>query len=169
MECGSLLPLLVREQFAESKRAVTNLRHPPGVQRFHATHPVEPVGHRSRSPVLQSVRVAPFREDFYHGWQDDTDGANAEYKMQNEDFLSVKSVKSVVKFLWLRLCHAASICPNLRAVLDQPAARLFCAFVARPSCGEGERPILDEFHRKLFSMNILRAKRRLLPIKPNQT
>ena len=39
----------------------------------------------------------------YHGWQDDTDGTNAECRMQDEEFLSVKSVKSVVQFLWLRL------------------------------------------------------------------
>jgi len=68
MECGSLLPLLHQEQCAESKAAVNKPRHSPGVQRFHAAQPVEPAGHRSRSPVLQSVRVAPFREDFYHGW-----------------------------------------------------------------------------------------------------
>jgi hypothetical protein len=120
--------------------------------------------HRCCNPS-ESLRFAKI---FTTDGTDDTDGANAECKMQNEESLSVKSVKSVVKFLWLRLCHAASICPNLRAVLDPVAARLFCALVARQSCGEGERPIFDEFHRKLFSMNILRAKWRLLPIKPNQ-
>jgi hypothetical protein len=39
---------------------------------------------------------------------------NAKCKMQNEEFLSVKSVKSAVKFLWLRLCRAAPMCGQFR-------------------------------------------------------
>ena len=70
--------------------------------------------------AVQNVRITPFREEFYHPDSesgDDTDGANAECSpretwqgMQNEEFLSVKSVKSVVKFLSLRLCCACVLC-----------------------------------------------------------
>jgi hypothetical protein len=67
---------------------------------------------------LSWVRVAPFRGDFTADGTDGTDGVNAECRMQNEEFLSVKSVKSAVKFLWLRLAALcllslfAAIIPN---------------------------------------------------------
>jgi hypothetical protein len=46
--------------------------------------------------ALQHAKTAALREDFTADGTDDTDGANAECKMQNEEFLSVKSVKSAL-------------------------------------------------------------------------
>ena len=52
--------------------------------------------------ALQSVRVAPFREDFYHGWtQMDTDGKAL--------LIRVYQRESVVQFLWLRLAALRSL------------------------------------------------------------
>jgi hypothetical protein len=55
--------------------------------------------------VLQYVRIAPFREDFTTDFTDGTDWERREeiWKAENGNSLSVPSVKSVVKFLWLRL------------------------------------------------------------------
>ena len=86
----------------------------------------------------QSPNIMHSREDFT---TDGTDGANAECKMQNEDFLSVKSVKSAVQFLWLRLV----------------ALRVLSLFAA------------NQF--KCLSMNHLHPKTEFFrpsPIKPNQ-
>jgi hypothetical protein len=64
-------------------------------------------------PALQYVRFAPFREDFTADFTDDTDWERREeiWKAESGNSLSVKSVKSVVKFLWLRLCHARPFAP----------------------------------------------------------
>src|SRR5208283_5448564 len=53
--------------------------------------------------ALQSVRVAPFREDSYHGF-------HGFHGWETHHFLSVKSVKSVVQLLWLRLAALCSLC-----------------------------------------------------------
>jgi hypothetical protein len=51
------------------------------------------------------VRIAPFREDFTTDFTDDTDWERREeiWKGESGNSLSVKSVKSVVESLWLRL------------------------------------------------------------------
>jgi hypothetical protein len=66
----------------------------------------------ARAFVLQSFRITQSREDFTADDTDGTDRTNEECKMQNEEFLSVKSVKSVVQLLWLRVRHALLIVQN---------------------------------------------------------
>jgi hypothetical protein len=57
---------------------------------------------------LQNVRIAPFREDFT---TDGTDGTDKSRLVQDH-FQSVKSVKSVVRCLWLRLTSAGLLAPK---------------------------------------------------------
>jgi MoaA/NifB/PqqE/SkfB family radical SAM enzyme len=62
----------------------------------------------SRGPIAaQPVRVSPFREDFTTDCADCADGKEKK-KFGKQNFLSVKSVKSVVPFLWLRPASGAS-------------------------------------------------------------
>jgi len=53
--------------------------------------------------------VAHFHEDFTTDFTDFTDGKEEQeiWKAESSIFLSVKSVKSVVPCLWLRLCRVA--------------------------------------------------------------
>jgi hypothetical protein len=81
----------------------------------------------SNAVQLQHVRIAQARRDFTTDGTDDTDGATAKCKMQNEEFLSVKSVKSAVKFLWLRLCRAGPLAP----FCGQTAISQSCAIMQR--------------------------------------
>jgi len=52
--------------------------------------------------ALQYVRIAPIREDFTTDFTDFTDDGNEGWRPEGAEFLSVKSVKSVIQFLWLR-------------------------------------------------------------------
>ena len=59
-----------------------------------------------------SAFVAHFREDFTTDFTDFADGKEEQEisKAESSNFLSVKSVKSVVPCLWLRLCCAVPSC-----------------------------------------------------------
>jgi len=61
---------------------------------------------------LLNVRIAPFREDFI---TDGTDGTDKSRPVRNR-VPSVKSVKSAVKFFWLRLGRAVHLLPDKAAV-----------------------------------------------------
>ena len=65
---------------------------------------------------LQSGKVAHFREDFTTDFTDNTDGRvvsprRPDASARRPHLESVKSVKSVVRFLWLRLCCAGPFAP----------------------------------------------------------
>jgi len=68
----------------------------------------------------QSVRVAPFREDFTTDCTDSTDGKEKK-SFGKQNCISVKSVKSVVPFFWLRLA-ALRLC--VRSLYHRIAAML---------------------------------------------
>jgi hypothetical protein len=78
--------------------------------------------------------VAHFREDFTTDFTDFTDGKEGQetWKAETSNFLFVKSVKSVVPCLGLRLCRAAASRLCVESAVRPPRFRGKPAFVPPP-------------------------------------
>ena len=78
----------------------------------------------------QSVSIMHFQEHCTTDGTDGTDDGNAECRVRSAEFLSVKSVKSVVQFLWLR--QAALSCnPSASRISDKIFPSPFSQFAVK--------------------------------------